>query len=483
MPGGFATGLAKGIFGQLSAQRRADEQRTSEEKQQVLKLLGGLVDQADPESKPLLLRHIGDVIGLKGQQKGIWGRLTGADIGADSEALRGKLSEVLGSVRGPEALKQATPKPTITGLSSGPGGMPVPTGVGQTLDRRDPRAIYLRDPLETELEKIRIRGETQARSAQDREAMIKARQAELQEDRQKFEAEMLDKRTLLKAEADIRERAAEYGRQRRSPVTDADMSRAADEIGIERGLNLENLRARTGLAKAKTAESQATVNAQGQLVSQKPMTPYQSAQLGLSTQREGRQRQQDAEAAFNKYNTARTLAVKLGQELQAAYKKVEASPYSYDAKTGKLYNKTSGQELTPEMQRIFGGPRQLNIETLGKLQAAKDAAMEQMSQIRQQIGSAYGDYFDVGGQVWDVRPKQQQAAPAGGPVPSSTPTQGVPRGQGRIGKVGEAFNWASDRDNLLPGDPISVGQSQFKVLQRLGSAPGGRTTYLVKRIR
>lgn len=491
--GGFATGLAKGLFGELTAQRQRKEESIANEKQQTLKLLTGLLDQTEPESKPGLLRHIGEVMGLKGNQRGIWASLTGADLESDQTGLRSKLSEVLGSIRGPEAYKTASPKPTITGTSLGPGGVPIPTGVGKTPDRRDPRALYLRDPLQVELEKIEAKGTAQAQLMQQREGNVLARQRELQEDRQKFTQERDAQLEENKITREINTRATRYALLNRRPVSDEDRRAAVDDIEIERGIKLDKLRADMGLAKDRATLARAEAGAIGQVdpvtqlpVSGKAVTPAQNAQIKLSMEGRDRQRQTDAQALATKHSTAKALAISLGQQIQSMYSKIDAQGYEYDAKSGKLLNKTTKQPLTPSQQSLYSKPERLNIAGLSKAIAAKAAAMQQMAAARQSLTTNYSDMFEGGDmEGWDLQPKARtEGQQAPGALPRREPGGASPT-QAKIPDVGQVKDMDIDREYKV-GEIFEVqgteGNQQYRVIQDLGKS-GMKRRYRFRRIK
>lgn len=478
--GGFATGLAQGLFGELASQRQAKEQRNSEDKQQTLKLLTGLLERAEPESQPALLRHIGDVMGLKGNQQGIWARLTGADLESDSGALHSKLQDILGHVSGP-----APTRPQLTTQGTAPipglgGAFPNITPTGQrtrATDQMDPNQIYLRDPQGFELEKIGLRAQFQNQLAGQRiaeqQGAIYSRQSRLQEDRQTFDKEQVTTKAMQAAMGPIYKQAAVLARG--EPLTDDHLSRAADMVGEKMGLDKELLKANIGLkgAQAKLAEFQATTDPSTGLPMGKAPTLQQNREFEL-------QKQKQALDAGHRYDTARSKAKALGEQLQSMYALIDSQGYSYDADTGKLYNKTSKQEVKPGAMGFQSS--MLKLPQLNALAKQKSQAMAEMEGVRQEIGTNFSDYYDVGGQVWDVRPKARPAA--NGPVTydATTPKGAPPPPPGKkIPDMGQTSNWTSSNDYKV-GETITVGQMQFKVLQVLGSN-GIDHSYQIRRIR
>lgn len=495
--GGFATGLARGVFGELSAQKAQREKEVTEQKKQTLDLLTGLLSRAEPESQPALLRHIGDVIGLKGNQQGIWARLTGADTESDKGALAQKLQEVLGQVAGPTPTRQ---QPALTGttrLKGTPFDLPLPKiGYEQVAapEKREPGKIYLRDPEAFELEKIKSRyalqGEAALERLREREALGYQRQSRLQEDRQAFEKEMLERRTLAKAESKVMEQAAIIANKNRRPITDADKAEAADQVEQDMGLQRGYLREKLKLvgAQTKLAEFQAQTDPATGLPMGKAPTVQQNRMFGLAQTREARIRAQEAEGLRQRYVTAYTLANKIGGELQAAYKRIEASPYFY--KDGKLYNKSTGQELTPAQQSFYGGKSDFGFDLQGlrKLEEAKKAAMATMKSQRDELVGKYPDLYegaDPGG--WELRQKQAQpetgpqpqgAAPQGGPPVSQKLTGRPP--QGKLPPVGQVTEWISP-NRYIAGDAFPVGKAKMVVREVIGESPDGKFRYKIVR--
>jgi hypothetical protein len=487
MPGGFLQGLARGSYNYQTQSRAKKEAEINEQKQQTLKLLTGLYDKTEPSSQPALLRHIGDVIGLKGQHKSVWDRITGADLQSDKGALQGKLSEILGTLRGPEEYKQASPKSIPSGGAMGPMGMPLFTGIQKTQDRRDPSSIYLRDPQNDEIEKIQARYQAQSQAREDqikqKSELDYIRQSKLQEENAKLRGELGTQMEDLRTERELRTRAKSYARRRPGSggvVSEQDMRDAADDMEIERGYKLDNLRARTGLALDRSVESKANVEA---LKSGKGISAAEARGEGLDLRKQemARQRGKDASAIYGRYQEAYKMANKLGQEIQGIYQKIEGQ--GFFLKNGELYRKADGQKLTPAQQSLYGGRNPmvgLNIQALQKLEATKEAAMGQMRQIREQMGRDYQDLYDVGGDEWGVYPKTQNMVPSVGGKGTQELIGRPP--QNRIGKMGEETDYSSDRENLMPTDIITVGRNQGRIIRRLGTKDG-KTQYKVKWIR
>src|SRR4026207_836853 len=100
--GQFLQDLSSGIFGRLgelqTKQNEKDEQRRGE----VLSLLAGLSDKVEPESLPILMGHIGDVMKLKGPMKTFWNAFSGMPDRGFEDQIGTKLSETLGSAVGPD---------------------------------------------------------------------------------------------------------------------------------------------------------------------------------------------------------------------------------------------------------------------------------------------------------------------------------------------------------------------------------------------
>lgn len=508
MPGGFATGLAQGIFGELSSQRARKEEQNAQEKAQTLKLLTGLLDQTEPESKPLLIRHIGSVMGLKGPQQGIWARLTGADLESDRGALNESLTNILGSIA-PSPVKDQIRQTGTTRIPGTPVDLPLPKFGTERVaapEQRRSDQIYLRDPYQFELEKLQARYSIQNQALEERmrekSGLDFKRQLALQDDAQKARQELEGYKEENRIEREFQVRAKRYALLRRNPggaITEKDQRDAIDDLEAERGLKLDNLRAKTNLARSQSvlAEAAAKIDPTTGLPVGKLPTMQQERTFGLQVEKESREKEEKARSVGMRYATARATAKAVGEQLQSAYNKISAQGYSYDGATGKLYNKTSGQEVTPTQMGMLS--ERLGLKDLTKLAASKSQADSILNTLWEEIKASHQDYYEPGAQMWDVRPKARQATTTGGvptydstteayrSQPGATPEGGKNRITGQppmaaMPKLGASKEgiWP---DGYQVGQTIPVGQATMRVDAILGPAGEGKSRYRMTRIK
>jgi hypothetical protein len=107
MNGDFLRDLSSGIFDRLRELRQEQETKDTEQKKETISLLASMAERAEPESLPLLMGHLGNVIGVKGKLKGFWDALSGYPNRSVQDQLGTVLRDASGSLVGPETARQA----------------------------------------------------------------------------------------------------------------------------------------------------------------------------------------------------------------------------------------------------------------------------------------------------------------------------------------------------------------------------------------
>jgi len=262
MPNNFLGDLSEGIFERLGGLRREQEAKDEQQKLQTIQLLSSLTDQIEPESKPLLMRHIGDVIGLKGKMKGFWNAFSGMPDRSIEDQLGTKLKDISSGMVGSETAKKAREGGDLARLFQ-PMNPTQETNRNKRLQAEQglQGKMIFRDPRQEKLQEIEQRYGAQNELNLHKLALTQDFQRRQQEDRQNHDKEMIAEKANAKAQNDVNERAWRIAIQKgfREP-TPAIKSQAADEIGKEQGLNVDLLKARIGLAGAQTDLARSNAN-------------------------------------------------------------------------------------------------------------------------------------------------------------------------------------------------------------------------------
>lgn len=480
MPSGtssFLGGLAEGIFeAQTERNRRAadEEQRT---KLDAVRQLAGMMDDVTPDSRPLLLKQMGDMLSLKGPHRGIWDQLTGQGLELGKQAVGSKLSEIMGGAMGPNAARVAQGKSIHQAIDAGfDRSLPAPM---------DPLAnkIVFRDPQQEALNLARSRAKLSnditSERLTEREGLLAQNRLTLQNDRQSHELGMLERRKELEAMGKVNQAASALalasGRVQISPV---DLEAAAKQIANRDGLNLEKLRKDIGLVEAKTSyfQSQGGVAGEG-----KPLTEAQRVT-------NDRALQTSANSIYQQWSKSRSDVTNLDQQQTSLRARLlalaNAEGSDYDETRGIFVNRKTGQPLT----EFLSSGKTINglLADMNKISAAKAAAYQEESAHRATLGAQFPDYFTIS-PSGHVQPKSSfgGVAPTGAARTTSSPATydaTVPQAkQAKVLDVGGIANYKSS-NNYKVGDLIEAGQNQYRVVQVLGTS-GLDTTYKVKRIR
>lgn len=158
MNGDFLRDVGEGIFGRLRDVRREQEDKDFEQKKQTLGILSTLMSQAEPDSQPALMRHMGDVIGVKGKLKGFWDAFSGMPDRSIEDQLGTSLRGVMSKVTGPGEAKRVRAGGDLARLFQPEDSEQEANRASRLGAERDLQdRIILRDPRAEEIEEIRTR--------------------------------------------------------------------------------------------------------------------------------------------------------------------------------------------------------------------------------------------------------------------------------------------------------------------------------------
>lgn len=502
---GFFGGLATGIFDSMNERRLESQQREDQERKQSLSFLTSLMDQVEPESRPFLIKQIGDVMGLKGKQRGFWDRLTGGGLEGGREAIQGRTQDILGSLVGPQEGRQLRPHPAEVALEPGmtgsfqlmqPGAQQAPatTGLGMTPDLTQGKLI-MRDPRTEALDELKARYGIQARAGfeklEEQQRLMGERQTKLQEDRQRHDLEVLDYKADLKAKSDIAERAHQIAiSQGRVRVMPADEQQAALQLISEQGMTESLRKALLGLRGAQ----QTRTETETQALQADPLTGIAPGKPMTATQKQTADtlQQQRAQSKFEDFTRSNAQVKSLDQQIQseeALTSQVAAGfKLKYDPTTGKITN----EDGSPAGAAAYIlAPR---LKQLNDLKAKRTQAQVEMEGHRGDLRTKFSTYYETDPATGEITPKTG----FGGVSPTGAPrTPGVgqtfdataPRTSGPSSqvsmrlKVGDTWNYTSTTQRQV-GDVIKIPSGiQYKILQVLELDEGGKFTYKIKRIR
>ena len=450
--GSFFSGLGGSILENTAKQKADEEERGRKQKGQALELLGGLMDQVQPGSRPLLLQSMADLIGLKGKQRSFWDELTGRNK-TDMEAMVAeRLKGVLGNVVGPEEYEKL--KHVDAGWTPRTGGEPFQI-TRPIYEDRSQGKIALRDPqaekLGLERERTKLNLEESSRKLQEKEAAILERQEYLKRLGADLQGQRDQELALIKAGGDVRKLAVALAKGKRPD--DSHYEAAANQIAAQTGLNLDLLKERVGLtgalagrAKAETAFMQSG----GPAGTMPGLKPYQRIQTDI---RLGN----DAQTTFNAYNESRARATAAGQQLDQLNQQIAGQA----RQMGFNYDPARGQVMGPGGQSDFMGQMMFgrSIEQVQKLQGEKTRAEQELTGHRETLAGKYQQFYTVGPDG-SVQPRQSfgGVATTGAPrVPSQPAT-------GNISDVQEVIGTeARPATSFKVGQRVKQGGRSYRV--------------------
>jgi hypothetical protein len=397
---GFFSGLAGGIEEFRREQETQARDREDRTRKETLGVLTGLLDKATPETAPILLRQIGDVMKFKGKERGIWDQLTGSGLDNTTTGLQGKLNNVLAMVQ--------------------------PAGTRPRTVADAPPAIRLRDPFAESIEKIQaqydLRREADINKLTQQQALLGERERGLEEQRQKNRLELDEQRAYNKAYGDVYKEAALMPG---GPSNRANLAAAVDKVASLNSLNRDKLKAQIGLYEAKTDESKATADSlrSSGIPGAKPLQAMQF----------GEQQKQRLDSIFKDYNSANAKADSLRQQIKSiedglvAFGKSKKDQMNYDPNTmsftrgGKpvgmmatvLMNEglQKGMQALPALRRELSEAEGQARGLSGQLKTAPNFFKEENGRMTAVPDTAVGTMRNVtGGEVVDATDRKRQAA-------------------------------------------------------------------------
>lgn len=471
-------GLAQGIFGRLREHQAEQDRQDAEQKASTLKYLSGLVDQATPETRPILLRTMADTIGLKGKHRGVWDMITGQGREDYHQQLSSMLSGVTGNIVGPAEYERRKGGPAYVTADD-----PVGEATAFKPDERTGREIVLRDPDQVALEKLRtqygLRYENEMTKLYEQQRLTGERQSQIEAERQAGRTSLAERGAMLKAQGDIlrRAHAKALAKGLAQPGED-DLQQAALEAGLASGDKDSAMRALVELRQAQAGyyKAQAQVDPlTGQLVG-KAMTQGQQATLS-------RQLTQDAIGVKTKWDQAyarqKRLEVEeaqLRQQLQrmnpVTGQPAQPGEFTFDETAGTFARKGGGQV------GAYGAKKAL--ERLKKVSADKQAAIAEMEGLRATLASQYGDQYDATDQ-WRVVPREGYRSPG---VTNTQPRVGQPPPfPAQATQPGQSDFQYQSKQPVAPGTIVPIKGQRYKVTGIASKGADGNIIYNLEPVR
>jgi len=465
-------GLAQGIFGRT--RELEDEQRKMdlESRQEALTGLGKLLEQATPETRPIIYNTMADVMKLKGKHRGVWDMLTGGGRDDYHRKLSATLGKVYGNVMGPKAYEAATTVAPTSGNQADWGDESAQLTYTPPVGK-----IALRDPQQEEIEALRQRYgiqnnqkmveiELRNRLTGERERVNDEREAKLRKEVKEQEAAMAAFKPIM--------RQAQALSGSMVPTEEA-IDQAAKEYAEKNGLDVEFLKskiklniANEGLAGAKTDYYKAG----GAGGAEKPITPYQ--QYGIDSA----QRAQAA-AIFEKWNKVNSARGKIDAEQTALRTQLQniakTNQIEYDEAGQKFVQKLpdgSYRDVDPDeilAPGFTGAKLAAAMAKMQILQKQKEDLFGEMGGYRQTLmGQFPGLYKSDNEYNIQVNPEYGGLAPAGAPRTGNPP----PFPEGTVRPVPNVTQYKSSQP-VPKGTILETGRGKFKVLGVKGKDKDG----------
>jgi hypothetical protein len=477
--GSLFGGISQGFFdyGRSEEEKaRANEDRTRSES---LKVLTGLLDDATPETRPVLLKQIGDVMGIKGKHRTVWDRLTGRGLDDTSDQIQTRFQNILSNVVPQEEFEKLRKTPIEGALPApayqGPLGAPVYQQPTQDLSGGK---IALRNPQAEALEKLKSQYEL--RSSADQE---KFRLAEEQRQQGRVELEKLksqntldrDKqKTLDLAQKEIFARASTMPGGLSNPNN---IERAKKAALKNYDLKEDELEARIGYlgAKSKEANANAAALSSSGVPGAKP----------LEVAKFGEQQASRYDPIFQRYNTASSKA----SAIQAQIKRIneQAQAIAAGVPGGATFDPKSGQVKNADGTTNMMGTYQAGklMKTLPKLQQELDQVRSEAEGYAGQLRKAPNYYEEKNGVITPREP-----APVGTfRTDTNTAGQTLPLNRGKRGNmvtaaVGDSLPVEDDGQPHRPGDIFEPGDgSQWQYVKPIAGGKGPNKRWMMKRIK
>lgn len=461
---GFFGGLAKGIFGTMAEQEDRQRKEDLKNKEQTLSYLTGLMDQTTPETRPILMKQISDVMGLKGKQRGVWDMLTGGGRQDYSDALGEKLSEITGSIVGPKQFQEMQQQDLQADMGAAfKANSPY---IRSSAPKMTEGKIALLDPRADRLAQIREQYGAMKEAGLDRLEFQAAQRTALQEDAQKHSKEIEEVRQYNRAFGPVYKQAATIAAGKGKPKFDEeDLTEAAQQIATLGGLNVDKLKAQIGLSQAKKIEAEANAQAAG-LGTGDPFAGMKPGERARFDQTQ----QQNAAGVYGQWQKAYAEVQKIDSEqkaLRAEIARIDPttgmstqgqSPYSFDEAQG-TYVGQGGQAPA-----YVSASAKAKIAKLKQLEAQKQSLRATLQSSSAALKAQYPDYYDVVDE-WTVRPNAgfggvaSSGAPRTGTTYDSTTRPGV-----NIADMQEVIGSAArPSSNFKIGQVVSIGGKKYKV--------------------
>lgn len=464
---GFFGGLAKGIFGTMAEHERSAREEGLKKREQTLNYLTGLMDQTTPETRPILMQQISDVMGLKGKQRGVWDMLTGNGRQNYSDALGEKLSEITGNIVGPEqyAKLKGGLQADFTQAPSANGPAWASQALVQAPDQTAGK-IALMDPRADRLAQIREQYGAMRDAGLDRLEYQEAGRVARQEDAQRHAKEIAELKQYNAAFGPVYKQAATIAAgKKKARFDDEDLAEAAQQIATVGGLNVDLLKARIGLAGAKEQEAKAMAAATG-LGTGDPFAGMKPGERARFDQTQ----QQNAAVPYGQWQKAYAEVQKIDAEQKALRAEIARldpttgltvqgqSPYSFDETQG-TYVGQGGQAPA-----FVSASAKAKIAKLKQLEAQKQSLRAILQSTSQTLKAQFPDYYNVTNE-WTVTPNpgfggvSPSGAPRTGQTYDATTKPGV-----NIADMQEVVGSAArPSSNYRIGQVVSIGGKKYKV--------------------
>jgi len=419
--GDFLKDLSGGIFTRLRELRQEQEGKDTDQKKQTLALLSSLADKVEPESLPLLMGHIGDVVGMKGDLRKFWDAFSGMPDMSVSTRLGSLMKNVSDSYVGPESAKNIRADGDLARLFQ-------PTNPEQEANRQKRITaesdlggkIVFRDPRQEKIEEIEKRYAAQTIAALEKQDMANQFRNAQQEDRQRHSKEMAELTANLKAESDIKEEAIRLANQRGLKNPEFFMQEAAKNIAQRQGWSDEVLRARSRYLNARTTESEAMARS---MKDNQGLTPSQA--INIEDRR--REAARNLKGAFDKAMATRAEARKrmedLGSTIDTAIQKARPGA-RFDPKTGAIVYPPGDptSKFTGALERSLGLDEKIKEyqKAAAELAGAETQAKGHWGNLRT---NPYSKYYKAGKEYTEPV-EELTPGKSGDMVPPSLPTTG-----------------------------------------------------------
>lgn len=462
--GQFLSELSSGIFGRLGELQKQQTSKDESRRGEVLNLLAGLADKVEPESLPVLMGHIGEVMKLKGPMKKFWSAFSGMPDRGFEDQLGTQFSEIMSSATGPvtaantrDSYKQKLLEPFRAEGSR-------PRSVGE-LTRGGPPELkgkmVFRDPRREELDKIGAQFEGREQLLQDRLALtneFKTREGEL---KRAHDKDMLNARFELKrgqAQSEMAGWLISTFPQKFTYDT-AYQEAGRRLLGMDEA-KVDQIRQRIQLMKSQgnLADVQATQLETGT----KPSDIRAERTFDKAQQGEFRKLQSDLATAQARARSIDPEIKSIEGELNAWAKRLidrggDASKASFDPKTRRFVGASPGAESLPMVAPLF--------QRYNDLLKEKEAVTSGRRTLYGQVTNQFSDYINPTLSEEDevtLRKEFGGVSPAG--APRTVPGQpAAPRPGPKAGLRGTVTIPVVNPEKYEVGGRIKFGPTWYRI--------------------